>query len=55
MKQQLKIKLKNTYWQTHKIIEAEPDYEKPYFNPKISKQKNILRKYGNLENFYKNT
>lgn len=55
MKTQLKTEIKNTYWQTHKIIFADPEpKEKIYTNPKQSKQKNIISKYGSLENFYRN-
>lgn len=49
------IKQKATYWQTHKIIFADQEYNyKVITNPKQSKGKNIIQKYGSLENYYKN-
>ena len=56
MKTQLKTEIKNTYWQSHKIIFADPEPRyKTVINPAQSKQKNIISKYGNLQKFYENT
>ena len=52
----LKQEIRNTYWLTHKII-MDVENLRTYYPIKdvnISKQKNLLRRYGTLENFYKN-
>lgn len=57
MKTQIKTetKIKSTYWQEHKIIEAEPEYfNRVILDQEQSKQKNIIKRYGTLENYYKN-
>ena len=52
----LKQEIRNTYWLNHKII-MDVENLRTYYPIKdvnISKQKNLLRRYGTLENFYKN-
>ena len=52
----LKQEIRNTYWLTHKII-MDVENLRTYYPIKdvtVSKQKNLLRRYGTLENFYKN-